>query len=302
MEPFWPRRSPHFLACRRALRPFDDPAIIGLSGGPDSLALAAAAAAEHKDVRCVVVDHGLQDGSAEVAERAVQTVQVFGFAAEIIRVDVAPGNLEAAARSARYEALLAYGADVWVGHTADDQAETLLLGALRGNPSGMAPRNGRVVRPFLAIRRADTVGACEELGLDPWHDPMNADPAFRRVAMRRRVLPLLSELLGGDAVPAIATTADRIAADQALIASLMDLAPTTSCAELAEDAGPIRRRRLAAWLVAEGVPVQGDQLDAVEALVVDWHGQGPVAVAGGRAVVREGGQLAILREIQGGYE
>ena len=294
MEPFWPRRSPHFLACRRALRPFDDPAIIGLSGGPDSLALAAAAAAENKDVRCVVVDHGLQDGSAEVAERAVQMVQTFGLAAKIVRVDVPPGNLEAAARSARYEALLAYGHDVWVAHTADDQAETLLLGALRGNPSGMAPRNGRVVRPFLGIRRADAVGACEELGLDPWYDPMNADPAFRRVAMRNQVLPLLSELLGGDAVPAIAATADRIAADQALIASLTDLAPTTSCAELAEDAGPIRRRRLAAWLLEEGVPVQGDQLDAVEALVVDWHGQGPVAVAGGRAVVRKGGRLAIL--------
>ena len=302
MEPFWPRRSPHFLACRRALRPFDDPAIIGLSGGPDSLALAAAAAAENKDVRCVVVDHGLQDGSAEVAERAAQAVEAFGLEAEVVRVEVGEGNLEASARSARYEALLAYGHDVWVAHTADDQAETLLLGALRGNPSGMAPRNGRVVRPFLGIRRADTVGACEELGLDPWHDPMNADPAFRRVAMRNQVLPLLSELLGGDAVPALAATADRIAADQALIASLTDLAPTTSCAELAEDPGPIRRRRLAAWLLEQGVPVQGDQLDAVEALVVDWHGQGPVAVAGGRAVVREGGQLAILGEIQGGYK
>lgn len=294
MEPFWPRRSPHFLACRRALRPFDDPAIIGLSGGPDSLALAAAAAAENKDVRCVVVDHGLQDGSAEVARRAADVTRGFGLEAEVVPVEVGEGNLEAAARSARYEALLAYGRDVWVGHTADDQAETLLLGALRGNPSGMAPRNGRVVRPFLGIRRADTVGACGELGLDPWHDPMNADPAFRRVAMRKRVFPLLSELLGGDAVPAIAATADRIAADQALIASLTDLAPTTSCAELKADAGPIRRRRLAAWLVAEGVPVQGDQLDAVEALVVDWHGQGPVAVAGGRAVVRRQGKLTVV--------
>lgn len=294
MDPFWPRRSPHFLACRRALRPFDAPAIIGLSGGPDSLALAAAAAAEKKDVRCVVVDHGLQDGFNAVAERAVQTVKAFGLAAEVVRVEVGEGNLEAAARSARYEALLAYGSDVWVGHTADDQAETLLLGALRGNPSGMAPRNGRIVRPLLGIRRADTVGACGELGLDPWHDPMNADPAFRRVAMRNQVLPLLSELLGGDAVPALAATADRIAADQALIASLTDLAPTTSCAELADDAGPVRRRRLAAWLLGEGVPVQGDQLDAVEALVVDWHGQGPVAVAGGRAVVRRQGKLTIV--------
>lgn len=296
MEPFWPRRSPHFLACRRALRPFDGPAIIGLSGGPDSLALAAAAAAEKKDVRCVVVDHGLQDGSTEVARRAADVARGFGLEAEVVRVEVGEGNLEAAARSARYEALLAYGSDVWVGHTVDDQAETLLLGALRGNPSGMALRTGRIVRPFLSIRRADTVGACEELGLDPWHDPMNADPAFRRVAMRNQVLPQLSELLGGDAVPALAATADRIAADQALIASLTDLAPTSSCAELADDAGPVRRRRLAAWLLGQGVPVQGDQLDAVEALVVDWRGQGPVAVAGGRAVVREGGRLAIFQD------
>ena len=114
MEPFWPRRSPHFLACRRALRPFDGPAIIGLSGGPDSLALAAAAAAENKDVRCVVVDHGLQDGSAEVARRAVQAVGAFDLEAEVVRVEVSEGNLEAVARSARYEALLEYGRDVWV--------------------------------------------------------------------------------------------------------------------------------------------------------------------------------------------
>ena len=293
MQPFWPRRSPHFLACRRAVRPFDAPAVIGLSGGPDSLALAAAAAAEGKDVRCVVVDHGLQPGSAQVAGQAARAARGFGLRADVARVEVGAGNLEAAAREARYAALLSYGEDVWVAHTADDQAETLVLGALRGNPSGMSPRNGRVVRPFLGVRRADTVGACEELGLEPWHDPMNADPAFRRVAVRRQVLPLLSELLGGDAVPALAATADRIAADQALIASLTDLTPTTSCAQLRADAGPVRRRRLAAWLLGEGVPVQGDQLAAVEALVVDWHGQGPVAVAGGRKVVRDGGTLVL---------
>lgn len=294
MDPFWPRRSPHFLACRRAVRPLTSPAVIGLSGGPDSLALAAAAAAEGKDVRCVVVDHGLQPGSEEVAETAAGAARGFGLDAEVVRVAVGAGNLEAAAREARYEALLSYGKDVWVAHTVDDQAETLILGALRGNPSGMAPRTDRIVRPFLGVRRADTVGACTELGVAPWHDPMNDDPAFRRVAVRKRVVPLLSELLGGDAVPALAATADRIAADDALITALADLSPTTSCAQLAADAGPVRRRRLAAWLVSEGVRVQGDQLAAVEALVVDWHGQGPVAVAGGRAVVRKGGQLALI--------
>ncbi len=295
MEPFWPRRSPHFLACRRAVRGFDRPAVIGLSGGPDSLALVAAAAAERKDVSVVVVDHGLQPGSAEVAERAAEAAREFGFAPTVAKVTVGPGNLEAAARQARYDALLEHGGDVWVAHTADDQAETLLLGALRGNPSGMAARNGRVVRPFLTIRREDTVGACEELGLAPWHDPMNDDPAFRRVAVRTGIIPALTELIGGDAVPALAATADRISEDRALIEQLTDLTPTTSCAELGRDVGAVRRRRLAKWLLDEGVRVQGDQLAAIEALVTDWHGQGPIPVGGGRAVVRVDGELALVR-------
>ncbi|WP_316244767.1 ATP-binding protein [Corynebacterium bouchesdurhonense] len=97
----------------------------------------------------------------------------------------------------------------------------MLLGARRGTPAGMAPaekrEEGRLVRPFLKLRRADTVGACAELGLEPWHDPMNADPAFRRVALRTRIIPALSELLGGDAVPPLAATADRIAQARAVL-------------------------------------------------------------------------------------
>ena len=295
MQPFWPRRSPHFLACRQAVRPFDGPAVIGLSGGPDSLALVAAAAAEQKDVSVLVVDHGLQPGSADVAERAAAVAREFGFASTVANVTVGPGNVEAAAREARYAALLEQGRDVWVAHTADDQAETLLLGALRGNPSGMAQRNGKIVRPFLHIRRADTVGACEELGLEVWHDPMNSDPAYRRVAMRQSIIPALSDLLGGDAVPALAATANRIAADQALIEQLANLTPTTSCVELEGDAGPVRRRRLAIWLLDEGVRVQGDQLAAIEALVTNWRGQGPIAVGGGRSVARIDGKLVLVR-------
>ena len=295
MQPFWPRRSPHFLACRQAVRPFDGPAVIGLSGGPDSLALVAAAAAEQKDVSVLVVDHGLQPGSADVAERAAAAAREFGFASTVANVTVGPGNVEAAAREARYAALLESGRDVWVAHTVDDQAETLLLGALRGNPSGMAQRNGKIVRPFLHIRRADTVGACEELGLEVWNDPMNDDPAYRRVAMRRSIIPALTDLLGGDAVPALAATANRIAADQALIEQLADLTPTTSCVELEGDAGPVRRRRLAKWLLDEEVRVQGDQLAAIEALVTNWRGQGPIAVGGGRSVVRIDGKLVLVR-------
>ncbi|AWB84665.1 tRNA lysidine(34) synthetase TilS [Corynebacterium liangguodongii] len=295
MQPFWPRHSPHFLACRRAVRPFDGPATIGLSGGPDSLALVAAAAAEGKDAHAVVIDHGLQPGSSAVASKAAAQARELGVPATVVEVALRPGNIEAAAREARYEALLSFGREVWVAHTADDQAETLLLGALRGNPSGMSAR-GRVTRPFLGLRRADTVGACAELGITPWDDPMNSDPAYRRVAMRRDVIPLLSSLVGGDVVPALAATANRIAEDRELIETLVDTSATPSCAALATEPAPVRRRRLLAWLQSEGVGIGGAQLLAVERLITHWRGQGPVALSGGVAVRRVGGVLEILRK------
>lgn len=304
-EPFWPRVSPHFRECRRAVRPFDGPAIIGLSGGPDSLALVAAAAAEGKDVRAVVVDHGLQEGSADVARRAVAAAERIGVPAEVVRVEVgaAPGeSVEAVAREARYAALAEAanrdGREIWVAHIREDQAETLLLGALRGNPAGMAPvsvlESGlRLVRPFLTIRRADTAGACEELGLDPWHDPMNNDLAYQRVSIRKRILPALAEVLGGDAVPALARTADRIAADQTFIEQAADLSLTSDCKELAADPAPIRQRRIMAWLREQGISVSGAQLADIERLCTDWRGQGPVTISGGVRVVRRGGGLNV---------
>ena len=293
MQPFWPRRSPHFLACRRCVRDLTGPAVIGLSGGADSLALVAAAAAEAKQVHAVVVDHQLQEDSAAVARRAAEQARAWGIAASVVEVQVEGNNLEAAAREARYAALQSYGVDVWVAHTADDQAETLLLGALRGNPSGMSRRTGHgVVRPFLSIRRADTIGACAELGVTPWQDPMNSDPAFRRVAVRRDVIPQLSGVIGGDCVPALAATADRIAADRDLLESQVDLSPTADCAVLAGLPGPVRRRRIAAWLIEQGIGVVGVQLRDIERLTTNWHGQGEVAVRGAW-VRRVAGQLVV---------
>lgn len=303
--PFWPRQSPHFLACRRPLRPFTAPALIGLSGGPDSLALVAAAAAERKDVRALVVDHGLQEGSGDVAKRAAAQAVALGVPADVVcvGVDAAPGeSVEAAARTARYAALASAaaedGRDIWVAHTLDDQAETLLLGALRGNPAGMAPvtlldAGPRLIRPFLSIRRADTVGACDELGLEPWHDPMNDDPAYRRVAVRQSVIPGLSDLIGGDAVPALARTAERIAADQDLLATVTDLTPINDCAVLAADPAPVRQRRILAWLRSEGQRATGSQLADIERLCTDWHGQGAVTLSGGARVGRREGELVV---------
>lgn len=307
-EPFWPRHSPHFLACRRSLRPFTRPALIGLSGGPDSLALVAAAAAKGIDARALVVDHGLQPGSADIAAKAAEQSERLGVPAAVVSVDVtaAPGeSIEAAARDARYQALAqaarsgSVPRDIWVAHTLDDQAETLLLGALRGNPAGMAPEmelesGVRVVRPFLGIRRENTVGACAELGLKPWHDPMNDDPAYRRVAIRQSVIPALGEIIGGDAAPALARTAARIAADHALIDATSTLTPTNDCAALAANPPPIRQRRILAWLREEGVSVSGAQLADIERLCTDWHGQGPVDVGEGWRVGRVDKQLRLL--------
>ena len=312
-EPFWPRKSPHFLACRRAVRlcwqtshggDTGGPVVIGLSGGPDSLALVAAALAEDVPVLAVVVNHNLQEGSAQVAGEAAVQARALGASTRIVHVDVdlgAGGSVEAAARQARYAALFEVAAEaagdraeVWVAHTADDQAETLLLGALRGNPSGMLQRSGNLVRPFLYLRRADTVGACTELHLHPWHDPMNADPAFRRVAMRTEIIPALSELLGGDAVPALARTADRIAQSNEVIRELASASTEMDCEELAGLPAVVRRFRIHAWLVEKHVHPNGAQLDAIERLVTHWRGQVGVELAGSQAVKREAGRLVVV--------
>ena len=312
-EPFWPRKSPHFLACRRAVRlcwqtshggDTGGPVVIGLSGGPDSLALVAAALAEGVPVLAVVVNHNLQEGSAQVAGEAAVQARALGASTRIVHVDVdveRGGSVEAAARRARYAALFEVAAEVagdraevWVAHTADDQAETLLLGALRGNPSGMLQRSGNLVRPFLYLRRADTVGACTELHLHPWHDPMNADPAFRRVAMRTEIIPALSELLGGDAVPALARTADRIAQSNEVIRELASASTEMDCEELAGLPAVVRRFRIHAWLVEKHVHPNGAQLDAIERLVTHWRGQVGVELAGSQAVKREAGRLVVV--------
>jgi len=306
---FWPRVSPHFLACRRGVRAaaLDYAVAVGLSGGADSLALMAALVAEGHEVLALCVDHGLQDGSRAQAERAAEQARKLGAWARVLDVEAgATGqkSMEAAARVARYRVLAAACAaeelEVAVAHTADDQAETLLLGALRGRVAGMSERSevegARVVRPLLGVRRADTEGACAELGLSAWQDPQNEDRNFRRVALRREVIPQLNHIIGGDAVPALA----QAASDAALDDAALHTPPTTDCAALAAMAEPRRRRAIAAWLVGEGVEVTRKGVEDVGKLCTHWHGQGPVAVRSARQVgqrlevARIGGKLALL--------
>lgn len=291
MKPFWPDISPAFLKLRLAVRAIPGDPAIGLSGGADSLALVAAAVAERRDVLAICVDHGLQTGSAKVAEQAAKQAEALGAQAKVVAVTVAEGNIEAQARKARYRALFAHAGNrpLWVAHTMDDQVETFLLSSLRGKASGMAT-TGRITRPLLRVRRADTEAACAELHLDYWSDPMNVDSRFDRVRLRQEVLPLLGDIKGGDVVPALAAAAALVRDDAAALDS--QHIAETDCTQLKSMPIALRRRSYMALLREVGANVGQRQLMAIDRLVMDWHGQGPVAV-GGYTVVRSHGHLEL---------
>ena len=205
-----------------------DLVLAACSGGQDSLALAAALAfvAPRAGLRAgaVTVDHGLQEGSADRAASVAATLRGLGLdpvRAVTVTVD-GPGGPEAAARAARYAALEKAAADagaaaVLLGHTLDDQAETVLLGLARGSGprslAGMPPRRGLFIRPLLGVRRSVTAAACAALGLSAWSDPHNADRRFARVRVRLDALPALEAALGPGVAEALARTADQLRDD-----------------------------------------------------------------------------------------
>jgi tRNA(Ile)-lysidine synthase len=305
-------------AVRPGLRTFPGPVLVACSGGPDSVALAAALAFEARGagvrVGGVTVDHGLQPGSAERADRTADLLRGLGLdPVVVLGAKVGEqGGPEAAARTARYAVLAGaaeqHGARIALGHTLDDQAETVLLGLGRGSGprsvAGMVEDRvaGGVVywRPLLGVRRQTTRQACVDLGLPVWDDPWNADPAYTRVRLRTEVLPLLEEVLGGGVAPALARTADLLRAD---LDALDELAAASGAHEAddlpVEDVvglpTALRRRVLRLWLLAGGVPdLQAVHLAAVDALVGRWRGQGRVDLPGGAGVVRTSGRLALL--------
>jgi tRNA(Ile)-lysidine synthase len=300
-------------AFARRYLPDDGPVCVALSGGPDSLALTSAAVRAGLSVEALVVDHGLQSGSAAVASTAAATAESLGAQARVLTVVVgSDGGLEAAARSARYEALAAAREDrpVLLGHTLDDQAETVLLGLARGSGpaslSGMREWRPPWGRPLLGLRRADTVAACAAWGLSPVDDPHNSDPRFTRVRVRTEVLPLMEDVLGGGVAQALARTADMLAADsdvlEELSSELLDRArgpEGLSVAELAVVPEALRTRALRRWLRDDDEvgELSSRVVAAVEALVVDWRGQGPVAVGGDRRTRRVVARRGDLLEI-----
>ncbi len=264
---------------------------VALSGGPDSLALTAAAAAA-LPTTALIVDHGLQPGSADVAEQARRQAHDLGCVdAQVLRVRVGiDGGPEAAARTARYAALDAArgGVPVLLAHTLDDQAETVLLGLGRGSGArsiaGMRACDPPWYRPLLGVRRSVNHDACAELGLTPWDDPHNHDPRFTRVRLRTEVLPLLEDVLGGGVAEALARTAAALREDTDALDGLAEeavdlLGETVAVAALTELPTAVRRRVIRRWLLCGGaVNLTDRQIRAVDALVTAWHGQGGVAV------------------------
>lgn len=284
----------------------DVPVIVGLSGGADSLALAACAAfvagRDGREVRAVVVDHRLQEDSATVAARAAEQVAGLGLPASVVAVEVGgPGGPEAAARSARREALLgAAGPDgvVLLGHTRDDQAETVLLGLGRGSGprslAGMRRVDGPWRRPFLGLRRADTEAVCRAQSLTWWEDPHNSDPAYRRVRVRREALPLLDDVLAGGVVDALARTADQLRDDADLLDELAAEVVDPDVPTLAALPPALRSRalrRLALEAGADASATGAGHVAALARLVTAYDGQERIELPGGVSCSRRGTSL-----------
>ncbi|HMG44054.1 MAG TPA: tRNA lysidine(34) synthetase TilS [Acidimicrobiales bacterium] len=261
---------------------------VAVSGGADSLALLVLAV----EAGCVVtahhVDHGLRPGSADEATLVQAAAERFGAGSEAHRVDVEPGpNLEARARAARY-AMLPEG--VLTGHTADDQAETVLLNLLRGagldGLAGMAPER----RPLRRLRRAETVELCRSLGLEPFHDPSNDDPAFRRNRVRHEVLPLLSDVAGRDVVPILARQADLLRDDAELLDAL-----AADVTEIRDAPVALARRSIRRWLREAGGPERHppDAATVARVLAVARGESVGCDVGGGWRVVRSKNRLTL---------
>jgi tRNA(Ile)-lysidine synthase len=287
------------------------------SGGADSMALATALAFEARkfNIRAgaVTVDHGLQAGSTARALEVAARLRELGLSpVDAVGVTVGGrGGPEAAARDARYAALDAaaqrHGATaVLLGHTRDDQAETVLLGLARGSGtrslSGMAAVNGRYRRPFLLLDRDTVRTACLAQGIDVWEDPHNADSAYTRSRVRHEALPVLEKSLGKGIVEALARTAQLSRDD----ADALDQWAATAERDVVDGEGgldthrlyalpaAVRRRVLRRAAIGAGAPAGSlfaRHIEETDRLVTDWRGQKPLNLPGGVTAGRRGGRL-----------
>lgn len=291
--------------------------LVGCSGGADSLALAGAVGFEAPRLGItaagVVVDHGLQEDSHAVAERAARQCRTLGLdPVEVRTVRVPRGSQgpEGAARSARYAALedaaeRLGAAAVLIGHTRDDQAEQVLLGLARGSGSrslsGMPRRRGLFVRPFIALARVETEAACAAYGIEPWRDPHNEDPAFTRVRART-FLTTLEHQLGPGISSALARSAEMLREDADYLedearAVRPGLGPQPWSARDLHALPRALRTRIWRLLAVEAGSGAGQltaaHVESLDALLTSWHGQGPLNLPGHVLATRCGDLVTI---------
>lgn len=264
-----------------------------VSGGPDSLALLVLAVEAGCEVTAVHVDHGLRAGSASEAAVVAEVAGRWGASWRSVRVEVEDGpDLEARARRARYGAL---PRGTLTGHTADDQAETVLLNLIRG--AGLDGLGGfdPGTRPLRALRRRETHKVCADLGVQPVHDPTNDDPRFRRNRVRHELLPLLDEIAARDVAAVLARQADHLRADAELLDSLAEAIDPTDARALAAAPAPLAARAVRRWLRSgpEQHPPDGATVARVLAVA---RGEAVACEVGGGRVVRRTRQRLYLAE------
>jgi tRNA(Ile)-lysidine synthase len=318
-------KTPALLELRKAVRFWfqkleaNSKVCIGVSGGADSLALAIVAKLEAADLNldlvAVIVDHGLQENSADVAATTKKKLEAIGYSdifvgkANVLVTD----GIEASARRARYlvfqQALETYGAKVFLlGHTKNDQAEGVLLGLARGSGtkslSGMAEISGPFIRPFLNVDRSTTQAACDESGIEYWNDPHNLNTEFTRVRVRESILPLIEKEIGPGIIDALSRSAkilreDATALDEWAERVFGEVNPSDIEISLLADLPiAVRSRVLRLAIYAAGAPsgsISATHLAPIEAFVSDWRGQGHTSLPGGVKVCRISGRLSLSK-------
>lgn len=265
-----------------------------VSGGPDSLALLVLASEAGCSVTAWHVDHGLRPGSAGEAEVVAQAANRWGAAFEARSAQCEPGpNLEARARQARYQVL---PKGVLTGHTADDQAETVLLNLMRGagldGLAGIDPAR----RPLLALRRHETQALCDSLGLEPVQDPSNLDPAHRRNRVRHELLPLLCDIADRDVVPIIARGAGLMGGIRDLLDELAEAIDPTDAKAMAEAPEPLAQMALRRWIQRETSAEHPPDAAAIERVMAVVRNEiRSTEIGGGWRVTRSSQRLGLQR-------
>ena len=267
-----------------------------VSGGPDSTALLILAVASGAQVTALHVDHGLREGSQEEAQIVAALAEGVGAQFVSLTAVIHQGaDLEARARTARHEVL---PADALFGHTADDQAETLLIRLMRGTgPAGLAGMSSQQ-HPLLGLRRADTELLCAQLGIAPFLDPSNNDPRFVRNRVRHEVVPLLNQVSARDVTPLLCRLAE-LCADQAdLIAALAEAEDPTDAKGLSGLPPALAAQVVRMWWVRTTGIVYPPDAAAIDRILSVASGQSvSCQVGSGWSVMRTAGRLSLQQAV-----